>query len=313
MKRFFVGLLIVLLVLVTGCNGDSGTSGSNNGDHMLEGIIFEDVNGNGIFDSNENGIANLGVFAGDIVLQTDNHGRYELETTEATVVIEVDEDSLDDGYVLTTDNYKQTIEFTGDSTQAEPIGYYKAEITHVEEEPLFSELFTSTQGLTNYSFELYMKNNQMEMPSIKIWVDGTNFRSEDDMMAMFYLPDQGILGMYNKAANQVMVSPITEAIPITTPFTLIDEIDDSTFDLIHYKGIETFEDKEVAVYENTTVGFGARYYVWKEYGIIVKMEVLVDGYEAIYEFRNLKIGSVSTSDFEYPEDADVVDMSNLGN
>ncbi len=109
----------------------------------VEGHVFLDANGNGFFDFNERGLADVVVVVTnpdnplfDIAV-TDSDGKYQAESSQGDLTILVIESSLTQlhpsqsklkfysGFELTTDNDSQTIQFLGGSGLElfDPIGY----------------------------------------------------------------------------------------------------------------------------------------------------------------------------------------------
>jgi len=61
-------------------------SSSNLKAETAEGIVFEDINGNGVQDEGESGIAGVRVSNGDDVVQTQANGFYELKIDEEAII-----------------------------------------------------------------------------------------------------------------------------------------------------------------------------------------------------------------------------------
>jgi hypothetical protein len=53
----------------------------------------------------------------------------------------------------------------------------------------------------------------------------------------------------------------------------------------------------------------AKYYIWKDTGIIIKMIINADEYESEYYFKNMTVNELTDEDLDFPEDAQKMDMS----
>lgn len=314
MQRIGLVFLIVLLLLGVGCSNNTETMDNNesnntteetNDTYILKGMIFFDENNDGVKDSSEKGITNVTVKCNSDSVKTDNNGYYTFKTEQKSIKIEVDESTLDSNYTLTTNNKTQNINMTSTEQDAEAIGYGKV----VSAEFKFQDTIKSGSEFKNYYFELVITDSIQEIPSIKIWAMDNNIKIEDQLQTIYINSETGTAAAYNKAINQIVVAPITEAFDMVTPFTLVSEIDPQTFDMVHYKGTEDLDGKKVYVFENTAANFEARYYVWADTGIIIKMEATHGDMSGTYYFKDLTVGDVNDSDFVYPDGVEIIDMS----
>jgi hypothetical protein len=53
---------------------------------LIEGIVFDDINGNGIFDASELGVANVSVSNGESIVKTDSKGRWSLSPSQSPII-----------------------------------------------------------------------------------------------------------------------------------------------------------------------------------------------------------------------------------
>lgn len=319
-KRKINLLIFVILVstsafILWGCGSDDTPASSNNSESSeasessafyIKGVIFLDLNGNGAFDSGETGLPGITISSLSDETQTDSNGKYTLESKAGNDSINVDTNTVPDGLILNTDNDRQAFTLSA-NIQADPIGYIETQ----SNTPLFSfEDSISNEGTyDNYYFELIMFNAGQQEESMKLWVIGNNMKAEAQGMTTFFNQENGTMGVYTAATNQVVITPIMEMMPIMTPFTFVDEFDPQTFDDIMFKGEEILDGKDVLVFENTAPGFEAKYYVWKEHKIIIKMEASSGTYEGSFYFKDLSLGSVSQDDINYPAGAEVLNLS----
>jgi len=95
----------------------------------VTGILFEDLDGDGVQDPGEPGLAGVDVIvtAGDgttIVVTTGADGSYAAAVTPGTVTVTVDETTLPPGAVSTTGNATQTVVApAGEVVATDPVGY----------------------------------------------------------------------------------------------------------------------------------------------------------------------------------------------
>ncbi len=98
----------------------------------VTGVIFDDLNADGIQDPGEPGLPNVDVTITDsegnvVVVTTGPDGSYTAAVRPGDVTIDVVDATVPNGYFLTTGNDPHTITApAGESTSAEPIGYHLA-------------------------------------------------------------------------------------------------------------------------------------------------------------------------------------------
>ena len=315
MKKFsYIFMLLGLAFLLATCSSSNNdtttpnnTTGDNASSYEITGLVYEDLNQNQMQDSNEQGIPGVKISYDKGDVKTDMSGRFTI-STNGTTTIEVDDTSIPEGYTLTTNNDRQTI---ANGENAEEIGY--APSSNTADVSIETILNANHDDIKNYEFDLYLNSNGMEMGTLHYASDGANFVAEDENTITYYLGDAGKIAVYTKAVNQVVVTPSMEATSIATPFTITTELDPQTFDAMYYKGTTSFEDKTVYVFKNEMPGFNTELYIWPEYNIIVHMATDVNGYAGIFEFRNLEVNKLNPSVFEFPANAEIIDVSNMGN
>ncbi len=300
MKKGFIIIIGLILFLSAGCNNTSG-------DYTVDGIVFLDENNNGTMEDNESGIKNITINYDEGNVTTNSNGEYTINTNLSSIKIEVDESTLNINYILTTNNNVQTV---NTNQEAEPIGYASLVTENADPDNLLFKDVVMSNNITNYYFEAIMENGSMET-TFKLWVMDNSMKLEDPMQTVFVNSSQGIMGMYLASTNQVIITPMTEPINIDTPFSLVSDLDAETFDMINYTGTETLDDKKVYVFENTVPGFEAKYYVWADKGIIIKMIANYGDMTNSLYFKDLTIGNVTEADFQYPSGAEIIDVSSF--
>ncbi|MBS7525249.1 hypothetical protein KHM83_01015 [Fusibacter paucivorans] len=272
----------------------------------VNGIIFEDLNENQIFDADEIGLSGIDIiYSGSIVTSSDD-GTFLIEAA-APIAIQIDIGTLPAGYHLTTQNDTQTV---SDADGFEPIGYAPA--SGSEALSIDTLLNANHDAIQSYAFDLYMNTNGMEAGSLHYAANATNFVAEDDNMITYYLGDSGKIGVYTKASNQLMVTPATETMEMVTPFTAVEQLEPDAIDAMHYKGTETFDGKTVHIFKSEIPGFTTELYIWDTYGLVVQMSTEANGNSAVMAFRNLIINDVDDSVFAFPAGAEIIDLTNLG-
>ncbi|MBN2483615.1 MAG: pilus assembly protein N-terminal domain-containing protein [Candidatus Omnitrophica bacterium] len=76
---------------------------------IASGIVYKDINANGIHDRNEEGISGIKIYIGNKETETDSEGRYYVKVNAKKVLMMVDVDSVPHGYVFSTP-LSQTVE-----------------------------------------------------------------------------------------------------------------------------------------------------------------------------------------------------------
>jgi hypothetical protein len=94
----------------------------------VEGVVFEDTNGNGEQDANEPGIEDVDVVITDssgetLTLTTDENGEYSAEVPRGPTEIDIDEDTVPDGFVQTAGENPTTVIVPGGGTATDEDGY----------------------------------------------------------------------------------------------------------------------------------------------------------------------------------------------
>lgn len=218
-----------------------------------------------------------------------------------------DESSLD---MTVTQSEKITVEAETEAvvkteTQKESQASDESAVTGME----FESVLVDSAIADNYYYELVMDNMGQKV-SMKYWAIGRSYKTETMGMITFVNEETGKMGIYTEETNSVMLMDYQDTGEMINPFTYIASLDKSTFSQIRYKGEETLDDKEVLVFEYSGPEFSATYYVWKEYGLIIKMESTVGDVKTMFFFKDLAFGTVKEEDITYPEDAQVTDLSN---
>lgn len=312
-------ILSISLLLLWGCSSNSNesqnqsetssteqTNTNSTNVPIITGIVFLDANANGIMESEEVGLSNITIKNQFGESHTDSNGQFVLESQQGSDQISVLQSSLPLGLVLTTGNESQPFTVNGD-IESEPIGYTSP--TPDAPTYAFEDMITTDSTYDNYYFELLMTNEGQVDNSMKLWVTGQNMKAEAQGLITYYNNENGTMGVYTAATNQVMITPIVETIPIMTPFTFVDELDAQTFDEIAYSGEENLDGKDVLVFKNKGPSFEATYYVWKEHPMVIKMETKSGTFESSFYFKDLSLGTVKLEDITYPSGAEVLNLS----
>ena len=94
----------------------------------VEGVVFEDKNGDGEQDDNEPGLEDVVVVITDSngdsqTVTTDEDGEYSADVPRGTTEIEIDDDTLPDGYKQTAGRNPSTVRVPAGGTATEEDGY----------------------------------------------------------------------------------------------------------------------------------------------------------------------------------------------
>jgi len=86
MKRFVPALLAGCLILTFLLLSGSDTARAVNESHTATGVVFHDVNGNGVRDAGEEPLAGVRVSNGSAIVETDAEGKYTLSVDDDTIL-----------------------------------------------------------------------------------------------------------------------------------------------------------------------------------------------------------------------------------
>lgn len=181
------------------------------------------------------------------------------------------------------------------------------------EENAVQNILKPNKRVDNYYYEYVMSTNDQHMASFKIWVNGPRLRfdilEEGQRIYLNYELNEGYL--YMPDGNVLMKMPLESlGDEWESPFIFADEIDQGTMDGLKFSGKELIDGKECYVYTDKNDEMEMTYFIWKEEGLIVKMQFeSKDQPSYEYYFKDLSVGENYDEELKLPDDADIVDMT----
>ena len=76
-------------------------------------------------------------------------------------------------------------------------------------------------------------------------------------------------------------------------------------------GTETLDGKECLIVEYTTEGETTKYWIWKENGFPIRVEMTTSEGKIVVEYKNIDFSDIPDSMFELPEGVEIMDIPGL--
>lgn len=179
------------------------------------------------------------------------------------------------------------------------------------------DLLAKGQGLPGMSYDQVITTGDTAMTT-KVWQQGKNMRLEledsegagkvitivngDEETVYTYAPDQGIATKFSLEESEVDTS---------TPQDYAQDMNNET---MKYIKEETIDGKECSLYEMNATDDSeslTKVWIWKDYGIPIRMESTAEGQEMLMEYKNVQVGAQDASLFQLPKDVAVMDIENM--
>ena len=182
---------------------------------------------------------------------------------------------------------------------------------NTQQDPSYGDIAAKAKDQQSYYYELIASSNGTVVGNYKIWSQNGRMKYQsmmDDSIIFIYSDEQAFF-IYNKDENTVTKMPVsTMNDEFTSPFVMLKEFKESDYQQIDYKGQETIDSKDCSVFEFTGIGVKVRHYIWKDEGILIKVEVESQEGDMEYYFKDLEIGGDLTQEISLPTDAEVIDI-----
>lgn len=226
--------------------------------------------------------------------------------TVILVFVGCGETDADPGYVV--DDEPVPEDTPTDETELEPM--IEPETETEDDESSAADIISDNPTADSYYYEYVVSIDGAEQVGFKIWSSDNKIRFEGGMegetIYLDYNKNEGYL--YMPEDNAMIKMPL-ESIDSEwdSPFLMTADIDESELSDMNYIGEETVDGKECAVYEYESAEGQFKYYIWKEFGIVIKVEAELDGgstYE--YYFKDLKINEDFEEELEIPDDVQIM-------
>ncbi len=175
-----------------------------------------------------------------------------------------------------------------------------------EKEVSAEELVAKGKAVKGMSFEYQMKIPGGEGDlTVKTWMKGKNIRTEmknpsgEGNVISIVNAEKGVAYYYQsdqKMATKVDISQMKQ-----DPNTPRDPMKDLDPVKMNSLGKETVDGKECIVYEvSGQDNSSSKVWIWEEYGIPIKFEMVSNGQKTVMEYKNMQVGDIPDSMFELP-------------
>lgn len=177
------------------------------------------------------------------------------------------------------------------------------------------DLLANVKAPSEFSYEMNSIMGDINTTS-KVWVKGEKNRIEGNdtvggnFVSIFDGESMYVLVPQSKTGTKVTASSDTsQAAEQDSGQNFGNDLISQDWDFLgmEYLGEETLNDVKTLVFEDKTQGY--KFWVNKEYGIPMKMEVSSGGSSLTMEVGELKVEEVSDSMFEVPSDYQITEMS----
>ncbi len=183
-----------------------------------------------------------------------------------------------------------------------------------EKELSAEEIVAKGKAIKGLSFEIEMKGPEGELIKIKTWMKGENLRTEMEdpsgqgKVVTILNTKKGEAYLYQPEQNMATKIDINQM--KGDPKAPQDPMEDLDPVKMKSLGKETVDGKKCIMYEvaeadNAT----SKVWIWEEYGVPVKMEMVVDGQKTVMEYKNIEVGDIPDSTFELPAEVQIMSFN----
>ncbi|MGE5544328.1 MAG: hypothetical protein ACM3UW_05080 [Bacillota bacterium] len=176
-------------------------------------------------------------------------------------------------------------------------------------------LLEKGKDLPGMSYDAVTTAAGMEPVTTKVWVKAGNMRVEMDIpegggkMISIVNSSEGFV--YSYAADEQVATkmPLAQSeVDTTTPQDYSQSMKPES---MKYIKTETLDGKECLVYEVTDQDNTGKVWLWKDYGIPLRVEVTDEGEEMVMEYKNVQVTELDDSLFELPAGIEVMDIGDF--
>ncbi len=173
------------------------------------------------------------------------------------------------------------------------------------------EIFTRSSSIESLTFEWEMTGANGVASNGTEYIQGSNIRMDMNaqgmgQVTMLYNADTREAWMINLDENTAMKlgsnDAETESVNPLEPLTGYPQ------DMYNIVGQETIDGKKCTVIEMTDDNGYTKMWVWEQYGFPLKMEMIIEGNQINYEYKNVSFDTISDSVFEVPAGVQIIDM-----
>ncbi len=180
-----------------------------------------------------------------------------------------------------------------------------------EDDVTLDEIFSRSSAIQSLTFEWEMTGADGILSSGTQYIQGSNIRMDTNVQGtgqatMLYNADTQEAWMINLNDNTAMklggYDAETESVNPLEPMSAYEE------DMYNVLGQETIDGKKCSIIEITEDEAYTKMWVWEKYGFPLKMEIVSDGNQINYEYKNVSFDKIPDSMFEVPAGIQIIEM-----
>lgn len=176
-------------------------------------------------------------------------------------------------------------------------------------------LLAKGKDLPGLSYDSVTTTAGMEPFATKVWVKEGNMRVEmvipegGGKMISIVNASEGVVYSYSSDEQVAMKMPLEQSeVDTTTPQDYSESMDAEN---MKYIKTETLDGRECVVYEVADPDSTGKVWIWKDYGIPVRVEAASEGEEMVMEFKNIQVSELDDSLFQLPAGVEVMDFGDF--
>jgi outer membrane lipoprotein-sorting protein len=176
-------------------------------------------------------------------------------------------------------------------------------------------LLAKGQGLAGLSYDSVTTVAGMDPFTTKVWVKEGNMRVEMDVpeaggkMISIVNTSEGAVYSYGDGQEMATKMPLAQSeVDTTTPQDYSKSMNPES---MKYIKTETLDGKKCVVYEITDEDYTGKVWLWKDYGIPLRIEATSEGESMAMEYKNVQVTELDDSLFQLPEGVEVMDLGNI--
>ncbi len=173
-------------------------------------------------------------------------------------------------------------------------------------------LLEKGQDLPGLSYDSVTTVADMDPFTTKVWVKGANMRVEMEVpegggkMISIVNSSEGVVYSYGEDQGMATKMPLAQSeVDTSTPQDYSDSLKPES---MKYIKTETLDGKECLVYEVSDSDFTGMTWLWKDYGIPLRIEATSEGESMVMEYKNVQVTELDDSLFQLPEGVEVMDL-----
>jgi len=185
-----------------------------------------------------------------------------------------------------------------------------APATTASGEDALADIFSKAAGITSMYCEVTTSIPDGTSQMMKQWVKGDKFKmemtSEGETFIVIYNGQD--MYMYYPEENFAMKMTAAEGDSYDSAVDETESMGDYSPVLV---GSETVDGKDCYVFEYSAEGVTTRTWIWKQYGLPVKMTMTDSSGTTTMLYKNYSFNSIPDAEFELPDGVEIMDMSGM--